>query len=796
MKTFFAVTLIAFLITPAISNASLPEPIDPPETFKVVEWCKPDSEPVARVVFINGIWNTQSEAVSSRDELLTKFGRRFSAWSLGCIEFTLGYNHHDGYLADLFDSFLQVAGQSETTTAFWRYMRGVRTFLPSSVESFLDSRIESIAGTVQALHDVESLLSDQDLREFRNLATEFTSQGKPVVMVGHSQGSLYTNQVHRLSLSSDRDLLANILVATPAAKVEGPLPHVTIFLDVILGVPGALPANTENVLSLVAPWSIHQFVSSYMKNWQSSTTITDAMLDFLAGHLPSKKFQHGDFVEVSFDIPLRVIDLEADGDPKPVMGERKRGDKGVIVDGPVLYRTWHWKVAFAGSVTGWVTEDGLRKQEGVRVSLTNNETCQEYGVCAVVLDIDDWVDSSSIVVEIEWGDGTTLSSQTLADCVNVGACQHLGNGRYRAWKVYSEAGEGAYPVRVRYGAFGEEPVVESFFANVTATKALGLTATPGDARVELSWANLGADRYNVCRATQPVAEFDSCSVYAGGTLLLDVGTPPRGFEGLTNGTTYHFRVEAKFGKERLISQGASATPVAVVAPPAGGGLNDTGITFCGEALDGNNDPCRGFEPWGQDAHFGRDAAALAGALNKVGGGSAGFDFTKIANNGAELPASATLGSGPNDWACTRDNVTGLIWEVKVDDPTHLRHKDHTYTWYDPDSPDDNPGTANGGLCVGSACDTSGFVNDVNTSGLCGSIEWRMPTRSELQGIVDYGQVEPSIDLAYFPNTPSYFFWSSSVRPPAAWSVYFFHGDVTSIYGKSFRLLVRLVRHGS
>src|SRR6187549_1514494 len=51
----------------------------------------------------------------------------------------------------------------------------------------------------------------------------------------------------------------------------------------------------------------------------------------------------------------------------------------------------------------------------------------------------------------------------------------------------------------------------------------------------------------------------------------------------------------------------------------------------------------------QDCRFGRDPAAAVGALAKTGAGAKGFDYSKIANNGTVLPASATLGTAPTDW---------------------------------------------------------------------------------------------------------------------------------------------------
>ena len=48
-------------------------------------------------------------------------------------------------------------------------------------------------------------------------------------------------------------------------------------------------------------------------------------------------------------------------------------------------------------------------------------------------------------------------------------------------------------------------------------------------------------------------------------------------------------------------------------------------------------------------------------------------YTKLDENGDDLPYEATT------WVMVRDNVTGLIWEVKTDDGS-IHDKDDTYGW--------------------------------------------------------------------------------------------------------------------
>ncbi|MEN9897057.1 MAG: hypothetical protein RLZZ66_706 [Pseudomonadota bacterium] len=186
-------------------------------------------------------------------------------------------------------------------------------------------------------------------------------------------------------------------------------------------------------------------------------------------------------------------------------------------------------------------------------------------------------------------------------------------------------------------------------------------------------------------------------------------------------------------------------------------------------------------------------------------------YTKISNSGAVLPDIAKLGFGLNDWACTKDNETGLIWEVKTTDGG-LRDWNNTYTNY------------SSGLGYLGSSDAQTFVNEVNNQKLCGATNWDLPSLDALKTLIfcsdgqydedgsckNYQTVtQPTIMTTYFPNTQNdwYWSWNFDKRDPAAnplmpdyllkdstrWSVNFYYGYFKS-YSKDYGHYVRLVHY--
>ena len=173
------------------------------------------------------------------------------------------------------------------------------------------------------------------------------------------------------------------------------------------------------------------------------------------------------------------------------------------------------------------------------------------------------------------------------------------------------------------------------------------------------------------------------------------------------------------------------------------------------------------------------------------------NYTKLNANGDALSYKA------HDWACVRDNHSGLVWEVKTDDGGP-RDKDNTYRWggksaskmalsdgrydYGDNERKQNLLYSHKGKRYD---DWDVLVDTANLERLCGFSDWRVPDLHELASLVrcNSGYYEnmnrgceggyhrsPTIDIEYFPKAVgnNSYYWSASPQ------------DYSSTYDRDYR----------
>ena len=277
-----------------------------------------------------------------------------------------------------------------------------------------------------------------------------------------------------------------------------------------------------------------------------------------------------------------------------------------------------------------------------------------------------------------------------------------------------------------------------------------------------------------------------------------------------------YNISARLQQSLLALAMIFSVQSAPVLAQATGKLNDTGQVTC--ANESSNSVTCGFADGDtggfprQDGEYGRSAKEFAGqSLGKTGASDAsseGFDYQKLSYlGGTVLAAGIAQGTTNATWGCTKDVVTGLIWDMKVTTDSNARKSTNTYNWMDSTAARNGgvagvTGTATGTTCFSSTCDTEAYIAYINGLNICGEStnDWRLPTRLELMSIVDASKQgnatgAPTVDPTYFPNIQAGVYWTGdnvAGNPNLARTVNLANGQdsTSSKTQKNFVLLVR------
>ena len=266
------------------------------------ELCPTSNETV--IVYGNGIRTTKTQARYELEYLLEKLQPYLEQRSIdpaifspGCLAYDSTYIESQAGQLFSINTLLQLwQGYSQTqiepVQEFWYWLSNAP--LAPSWFNQIEQNLGMAIGDGVSVVLQPDIFSQLQMYQAALLQPPTGSLGdaakyQTLVVVAHSQGNLYANQVYDLLFPSISSFGASrfklISIATPADHVAGGGPYTTLTNDPIWLVSGALPSNTDNgpcidetCPTILPNIAFHDFTSSYLDGQVSGPQILNEVV--------------------------------------------------------------------------------------------------------------------------------------------------------------------------------------------------------------------------------------------------------------------------------------------------------------------------------------------------------------------------------------------------------------------------------------------------------------------------------------------------------------------------------------
>lgn len=209
------------------------------------------------IIFVNGITNTFDDAVSNLQVLKSQLNARNAN---NAYVYGNAYNATQGTFADLYQVFKQKAVEGSSPADFWRQVDDIG--IPSSG---MDAALEKKYIDILAKNEIPEL--PDHLNQYRT----YLKQNRRIVLVGHSQGSLYANFETNVLITGPEQAQGKISTVNVGNATRYLLPgssYLTSTSDVVIGslslVQTVTPPNFSMGPHPFADLAGHSFAKTYM----------------------------------------------------------------------------------------------------------------------------------------------------------------------------------------------------------------------------------------------------------------------------------------------------------------------------------------------------------------------------------------------------------------------------------------------------------------------------------------------------------------------------------------------------